>query len=101
MLKYSYKSKSYRWTDDIRERSQNESRMLSGFDPWWYLGPSNTEWHYALDITEDTDEAKYMSLKTLWNFRKKVIDTELDREIFNEGTGANSEDSLFFLCSDV
>ena len=47
----------------------------------------NTEWHYALDITEDTDEAKYMSLKTLWNFRKKVIDTELDREIFNEGTG--------------
>lgn len=46
----------------------------------------NTEWHYALDITEDTDEAKYMSLKTLWNFRKKVIDAELDGEIFNEGT---------------
>jgi len=28
-----------------------------------------------------------MSLKTLWNFRKKVIDTERDIEIFNEGTG--------------
>jgi len=43
----------------------------------------NTEWHYALDITEETDEAKYMSLKTLWNFRKKVIEKELDADIFS------------------
>jgi hypothetical protein len=46
----------------------------------------NTEWHYALDITEDTDEAKYMSLKTLWNFRSKVIEKGLDGEIFSRGT---------------
>lgn len=47
----------------------------------------NTQWHYALNITEDTDEAKYMSLKTLWNFRSKVIDKGLDGEIFSVGTG--------------
>lgn len=46
----------------------------------------NTEWHYALDITDETDEAKYMSLKTLWNFRKKVIEKELDADIFNNVT---------------
>lgn len=46
----------------------------------------NTEWHYAFDITEDTDEAKYMSLKTLWNFRSKVIEKGLDGEIFSSGT---------------
>jgi hypothetical protein len=46
----------------------------------------DTQWHYALDITEETDDAKYMSLKTLWNFRKRVIDLGLEEEIFTAGT---------------
>lgn len=46
----------------------------------------NTQWHYALDITEETDAAKYMSLKTLWNFRNKVIEKGLDGEIFSSAT---------------
>lgn len=46
----------------------------------------NTQWHYALDITDETDEAKYMSLKTLWNFRRRVIDQGLEGEIFTAGT---------------
>lgn len=46
----------------------------------------NTQWHYALDITEETDAAKYMSLKTLWNFRNKIIEKGLDGEIFSSAT---------------
>ena len=46
----------------------------------------NTEWHYALDITEDSDDAKYMSLRTLWSFRNKVMERGLDGEIFNSAT---------------
>ena len=46
----------------------------------------NTQWHYALDITDEADDAKYMSYKTLWNFRKKVIDLGLEEEIFAAGT---------------
>ena len=29
----------------------------------------NIQWHYALDITEESDEAKYVSEKTLWSTR--------------------------------
>jgi len=29
----------------------------------------NLQWHYALNITEESDAAKYISLKTLWNLR--------------------------------
>ena len=29
----------------------------------------NIQWHYALNITEDSDSAKYISPKTLWNLR--------------------------------
>lgn len=43
----------------------------------------NSEWHYALDIVGESDEAKYMSLKTLWNFRAIMVRQELDREIFD------------------
>jgi len=34
----------------------------------------NIQWHYALNITEESDSAKYMSPKTLWNMRSIVID---------------------------
>ena len=43
-------------------------------------------WHYALDITSLSDDATYMSPKTLWNMRKIVTDNELDSIIFNQTT---------------
>ena len=30
------------------------------------------QWHYALNITEESDTAKYISLRTLWNNRNIV-----------------------------
>jgi hypothetical protein len=38
----------------------------------------NTKWHYALDIAEESDEAKYISLKTLWNIRQVIIEHGID-----------------------
>jgi len=46
----------------------------------------NEQWHYALDITSVSDDATYMSLKTLWNLRKIVADHNLDSIIFNQTT---------------
>ena len=42
----------------------------------------NTQWHYALNITEESDSAKYMSLKTLWNMRNIVVEHALDAALF-------------------
>jgi len=47
----------------------------------------NIQWHYALNITEESDSAKYMCPKTLWNMRKIVIDNDLDGTIFDHITG--------------
>jgi len=44
------------------------------------------QWHYALNITEESDAAKYMSLKTLWNVRNIVSSNRLEKEIFSAGT---------------
>ncbi len=33
----------------------------------------NIQWHYALNITEKSDAAKYMCPKTLWNMRNISI----------------------------
>ncbi len=46
----------------------------------------DTQWHFALNITEDSDNAKYMSHKTLWNNRNIVSSNHLEDEIFNAGT---------------
>jgi len=46
----------------------------------------NVQWHYALNITEESDSAKYMCTKTLWNMRRIVIDNELDGTIFDHIT---------------
>jgi hypothetical protein len=43
----------------------------------------NIQWHYALNITEESDSAKYMCPKTLWNMRSKVIDNDLDATVFD------------------
>jgi hypothetical protein len=43
----------------------------------------NIQWHYALNITEESDSAKYISEKTLWSWRQLLIEHQLDRLIFN------------------
>ena len=46
----------------------------------------NIQWHYALNITEESDRAKYISLKTLWNNRNIVARNNLEDDIFKAGT---------------
>jgi hypothetical protein len=46
----------------------------------------NTQWHYALNITEESDSAKYMCPKTLWNIRSIVIKNQLDTVLFERTT---------------
>ena len=42
----------------------------------------NLQWHYALDIPGESDEAKYLCAKTLWTLRHLVAQKGLDRELF-------------------
>ena len=42
----------------------------------------NLQWHYALNIYGQSDEATYMSPKTLWNNRDLVAQHGLDKIIF-------------------
>jgi len=46
----------------------------------------NIQWHYSLNIAEESDSAKYMSQKTLWNNRNIVSQNNLEDDIFNAGT---------------
>ena len=46
----------------------------------------NIQWHYSLNISEESDSAKYISLKTLWNNRNIVAQNDLEHDIFNAGT---------------
>ena len=46
----------------------------------------NIQWHYALNITEESDSAKYMCPKTLWNMRSIVVDNALDTILFERTT---------------
>lgn len=43
----------------------------------------NIQWHYALNITEESDQAKYISEKTLWHWRQVLIENALDQLIFD------------------
>jgi len=43
----------------------------------------NIEWHYALNITEESDAAKYISEKTLWTWRQILTEHNLDQVIFD------------------
>jgi hypothetical protein len=43
----------------------------------------NIQWHYALDITEESDEAKSISEKTLWSMRKIMAENNLDEVMFD------------------
>jgi hypothetical protein len=46
----------------------------------------NIQWHYSLNICEETDSAKYISLKTLWNNRNIVAQNNIEDDIFKAGT---------------
>jgi hypothetical protein len=46
----------------------------------------NIQWHYALNITEESDSAKYLCPKTLWNIRSIVVDHSLDAMLFDHIT---------------
>lgn len=47
----------------------------------------NIQWHYALNITEESDSAKYISPKTLWNMRSIVVENNLDSLMFEKTAG--------------
>ena len=42
----------------------------------------NTDWHYALDITGDSDENTYFCDRTLRRYRKILIEEGLDKVLF-------------------
>jgi len=42
----------------------------------------NIDWHYALDITDDSDAGMYVSERSLRNYRRMIIDEGLDRVLF-------------------
>jgi hypothetical protein len=46
----------------------------------------NTQWHYALNITEESDAAKYFCPKSLWNMCSIVVDNSLDAILFDHIT---------------
>jgi len=46
----------------------------------------NIQVHYALDITEESDTAKYICPKTLWTMRRIAVENGLDGVLFHTGT---------------
>ncbi len=46
----------------------------------------NIQWHYALDIIEESDEAKYVSEKTLWSTRQLMAENGIDDVMFEKLT---------------
>ena len=46
----------------------------------------NIDWHYALDITDESDASTYISERTLRKYRKILIEEELDRVLFESLT---------------
>ncbi len=46
----------------------------------------NIQWHYALNIPEESDSAKYFCPKTLWNMREIAIENNLASILFDNTT---------------
>jgi hypothetical protein len=46
----------------------------------------NTEWHYALDLSGESDEGKYVCLRTLWTMRQMLAEKKLDQLLFDSVT---------------
>ena len=52
----------------------------------------NIQWHYALNITEESDSAKYVCPKTLWSCRDVIAEHNLEDIIFSAGTERLAQD---------
>jgi hypothetical protein len=46
----------------------------------------NIQWHYALNIAEESDSAKYFCPKTLWNMRSIAVENGLEAMLFEDIT---------------
>jgi hypothetical protein len=46
----------------------------------------NIQWHYALNISEESDSGKFVCAKTLWTIRNIVIENGLDSLLFDRST---------------
>jgi hypothetical protein len=46
----------------------------------------NIQFHFALDITEESDAGKYICPKTLWNMRRIAIENGLETVLFQSAT---------------
>lgn len=46
----------------------------------------NLKWHYGLNITEESDAAKYICPRTLWGYRQKIAENGLDEILFENVT---------------
>ena len=51
----------------------------------------NIQWHYALDIYEESDQAKYICEKTLWSMRLYATTLGLDVDLFDAIAGELAE----------
>lgn len=51
----------------------------------------NIQWHYALNITEESDSAKYICEKTIWSMRNQIAELELDSILFDQLTDKLSD----------
>jgi len=49
------------------------------------------QWHYALNITEESDSAKYLCEKTLWSMRQFAIELAVHNESFEATTARLAE----------
>lgn len=52
----------------------------------------NIQWHYALNVTEESDGAKYICPKTLWSCRDVIAGHNLEDVIFRAGTDRLAQD---------
>jgi hypothetical protein len=46
----------------------------------------NLQWHYALDLSDESDEGKYVCLRTLWTMRRLLAEKKLDQLLFDTVT---------------
>jgi len=46
----------------------------------------NLQWHYALDLPGESDEGKYVCLRTLWTMRQLLAEKKLDQLLFDSVT---------------
>jgi hypothetical protein len=44
----------------------------------------NVQWHYALDITDDSDVSSYVSIRSLWTMRDQLTEKGLHKVLFEK-----------------